>query len=74
LGSGRPEGDVHIGADYFGRDLRDDRVAKGAQFTHSGGNPMSQETNSGFNAPGFSVGSVGSDERARSSGPKDERI
>jgi hypothetical protein len=49
-------GNVHIGADYFGRDLRDDRVTEGAQFTHSGGNPMSQETNSGFNAPGFSVG------------------
>lgn len=50
---------IEVGADDFGRNLRDDGIAKGAQFTHSGGNPMSQETNSGFNAPGFSVGSDG---------------
>jgi hypothetical protein len=44
-------------ADHFGRDLRDDGIAVGAQLSHSGGNPMSQQTNAGFNAPGFSVGS-----------------
>ena len=33
-----------------------DGIAEGAQLSHSGGYPMSQQTNSGFNAPGFSVG------------------
>jgi hypothetical protein len=47
---------VEVGTDDFGRDLRDDGIAVGAQLSHSGGNPMSQQTNAGFNAPGFSVG------------------
>src|SRR6186713_1660599 len=34
-----------------------DRVTETPQETHSVGYPMSQQTNSGFNAPGFSVGS-----------------
>ena len=47
---------IETSADYFSRDLRDDGIAVGAQLSHSGGNPMSQQTNAGFNAPGFSVG------------------
>ena len=36
---------------YFSDILRDDGIAKGAQFSHSLGYPMSQQTNVGFNAP-----------------------
>ena len=46
---------VHVRADHFGRERDADRVTVGAQASHSGGNPMSQQTNAGFNAPGFSV-------------------
>src|SRR6516165_1647653 len=38
------------------RDLRDDRVAVGAQASHSAGYPMSQRECAGFNRPRFSVG------------------
>jgi hypothetical protein len=34
-----------------------DGISEGAQLSHSLGYPMSQQTNSGFNAPRFSVGS-----------------
>ena len=37
--------------DEFGEDLRDDRVAVGAQLAHSTGNPMSQRECSGFSWP-----------------------
>ena len=47
---------VDVGAYDFGRDLRDDGIAVGAELSHSGGNPMSQQTNAGFNAPGFPIG------------------
>src|SRR5690606_16129304 len=39
----------------FCRDLRDNRVAVGAQFAHSLGYPMIQRLNSGFNWSVFSV-------------------
>jgi hypothetical protein len=39
----------------LGGDLRDDRIASGAQLPHSGGNPMSQRENSGLSWPRFSV-------------------
>ena len=43
------------------RDRRVDRVPEGAQLSHSVGNPMSQQTNAGFNAPRFSVGTSDKD-------------
>lgn len=46
---------AHIGGYDFRSDLRDDGITEGAQLTHSGGNPMSQQTNAGFKAPGFPV-------------------
>lgn len=35
---------------------RIDRVTETPQETHSVGYPISQQTNSGFNAPGFAIG------------------
>ena len=43
------------GPDEGGCRARIDRVTETPQETHSVGYPMSQQTNSGFNAPGFSV-------------------
>jgi hypothetical protein len=44
--------------DERSRRARVDGVADGAQLSHAGGYPMSQNTNSGFNAPRFSVGTA----------------
>src|SRR6266566_3836458 len=49
--------DAGVSFDELGGRARVDGIAEPAQLTHSGGYPMSQQTNSGFNAPGFSVGS-----------------
>lgn len=46
---------VEVGADDFGRELRDDRVTVGAQASHSVGYPISQEGKAGLSAPRFSV-------------------
>jgi len=48
---------VHERLDYFCRELRDDGVTKAPQSSHSIGNPINQQTNAGFNAPRFAVGS-----------------
>ena len=48
-------GHVHEGADHLRGDLRDDRIASGAQLSHSAGNPISQRLNAGFSWPGFVV-------------------
>ena len=45
----------HTRLQKHGRYLRDDGITVGAQASHSGGNPMSQHTKTGFNAPGFPV-------------------
>lgn len=50
---------IHVCPYDFRRDLRDDGISEGAQASQSVGNPMSQQTNGGFNAPGFSVCSDG---------------
>lgn len=42
-------------ADEGGGDLRDDRVAVGAQSHHSGGYPISQRECAGFNRPPFPI-------------------
>jgi hypothetical protein len=47
---------LHERFDEGRRDLRDDGVAVSAQASHSGGNPMSQQTKAGFNAPRAAVG------------------
>ena len=41
----------HVGGYERRRDLRDDTIAEGAQFSHSGGYPMSHATHIGFNSP-----------------------
>ncbi len=46
------------GLDKFRRDLRDDRIAVGAQASHSGGSPMSQRECAGFNWPPLSIPAV----------------
>lgn len=43
------------GKDELGRDLRDDRIAGGAQLSHAGGYPMSQREKAGASWPGFAV-------------------
>jgi hypothetical protein len=48
---------VHVCSYERRRRLRDDRVAKGAQFIHAGVNIISEQTNSGFSSPRFSIGS-----------------
>ena len=41
------------------RDLRDDGVSVGAEFSHAVGNPMSQRTKAGLSDPRFSVSARG---------------
>ena len=41
-------------ADHFDN-LRHDRIAERLELVHPAGNPMSQQTNSGFNPPETSV-------------------
>ena len=50
--------DLEIRGDYFRGDLRDDGIARGAEASHPGGNPMSQRENAGFSWPGFAVSAV----------------
>ena len=47
---------LHVGGYEIGSHLRHYCISVGAQLPHSALYPMSQRTNSGFNAPRFSVG------------------
>ena len=53
---GRLLGGYRVRLYELGRDLRDDRIAVGAQASHAAGYPMSQRECAGFNWPRFSVG------------------
>ena len=50
-------GDSHYGFDDLRRDLGNDCVACETELMNSSEKPINQKTNSGFNAPFFSVGS-----------------
>src|SRR5690606_13441706 len=49
---------AEIGFDEGLGGLRDDRVAVGAQASHSGGSPMSQRECAGFNWPPLSIPAI----------------
>jgi hypothetical protein len=50
-------GDPGKGADEGFGGAGVDGVAETAQLSHAAGYPMSQQTNAGFNPPGFAIGS-----------------